>query len=315
MRIKTIVAFLLIGGLSALLNPGALLLAGDSAPEIKHRLLIVDESRAQLHYADQLDPSKDWTIKLPTPYRDIQLIGKERILMSTARGYREYSLKTRESVKEVENPRYEGSASVRRLRNGHTIIGCNQNGLSFFELDGSDELVTSATFPTLDTLRLFRLSPRGTLLMGSNTEKVTEVDLKGRILRSFVVPGGKHIYQVLEKPNGNLLAAIGYGCEIVETDSKGAVLRKLGGQPFPEGLVYNFFCGMQVLRNGNTVVCNWTGHGPEDSKKAAQILEFSPDGTLVWKWNDPQRSGSVHGVIVLDDLDTKKLYLDPSVLK
>lgn len=300
MKMKSLFAsFLLIAAVVCLL-PGTRTMAAPA--EIKHRLLVVDESRGQLHYVNQNDPSKDWTLKLPERYRDIQLLDGGKILMSTMSGYQEFDMKTRKSLKEVKNPLFEGSAAVRRLRDGGTVIGCNQkNMLVFYEMNKRDEVVTSATFPTLNTLRLFRFSPRGTLLFGANGDQVVEADLKGRILRSIKLEGSRHIYQVNEKPNGNLLAASGYGGEVVEMDPKGTVVKRVGGKPFPQGIVYNFFAGMQVLKNGNIVVCNWTGHGAEDSKLAPQLIEFSPDGKIVWKWHDPKRSGTAHGIIVLDD--------------
>ena len=69
---------------------------------------------------------------------------------------------------------------------------------------------------------------------------------------------------------------------------------------------------MQVLKSGNIVVANWTGHGSADSAKGSQILQFNPRGEVVWHWHDPERAGSVHGVIILDDLDTRVLNDDTS---
>jgi hypothetical protein len=67
-----------------------------------------------------------------------------------------------------------------------------------------------------------------------------------------------------------------------------------------------------VLKNGDIVVCNWTGHGAKDGEKGAQILQFDPSGKVVWKWHDPVRAGSIHGVIIMDDLDPTVLNDDVS---
>jgi hypothetical protein len=92
------------------------------------------------------------------------------------------------------------------------------------------------------------------------------------------------------------------------------VLRTTGGKQSPQGqlLGYHFFGAMQVLNNGHLVVCNWTGHGPQDSAKGTQILEFDRSGQVVWKWHDPVRAGSINGVIILDDLDPAVLHDDVS---
>jgi hypothetical protein len=71
-----------------------------------------------------------------------------------------------------------------------------------------------------------------------------------------------------------------------------------------------FFAGFQVLKNGHLVVSNWTGHGANDSVKGHQVLEFDADGRLLWSWHDPALAGSIHGVIVLDDLDPSRLHDD-----
>lgn len=287
-----------------------------AAEPVKHRFLAADESRGQLVYVDQFDPSQDWTLKTPEKHRDLQLIGGGKLLTNTDSGYREYDLKTHQGGKEVKQGFLSGSTTVQRLADGRTIVGCNQkNGITFCELDASDKLIRACSFPQINSLRLFRLSPRGTLLFGAmegNASKVIEADLEGKILRNLTLPEARHNYQVLELPNKNLLVADGYGAAIEELDSTGKTVRKLGGKPGQPGLLMYFFAGMQVLKNGNIVVSNWTGHDAKDSDKAPQILEFDKDGKLVWQWHDPQRAGTIHGMIVLDDLDTQVLNTDTS---
>lgn len=281
---------------------------------IKHRFLAADESRTQLMYVDQFDPSKDWTIKTPEKNRDLQLIGGGKLLTNTGSGYREYDLKTQKTLKEFKKDYLSGATSAQRLPNGHTVVGCNKkDGISFAELDASDNLVTTCTLQKINTLRLFRFTSRGTILFGAmegKDSKVFEVNMKGEILRQQALPEGKHNYFALELPNGNLLVPNGYGAAVEEVDKTGKTVRKLGGKPGLPGLLMNFFAGMQVLKNGNVVVCNWTGHGAKDSEKAPQILEFDKDGKVVWQWHDAQRAGSIHAVIIMDGLDPNVLNIE-----
>ena len=65
-----------------------------------------------------------------------------------------------------------------------------------------------------------------------------------------------------------------------------------------------------MLKSGNLVVCNWPGHGADDRTKAPQLLEYAPDGRLVGQWHDVKLAGSLHGIIVLDDLDPDVLNDD-----
>jgi hypothetical protein len=284
--------------------------AETNGPAIRHRFLAEDESRSQLLFVDQVDPSQSWVIKFPERYRDYQLVGGNRIMLNTGTGFREYDLKSQQLAREVKDPAFANITTARRLPDGRTILGGNQKGITFYELSPDDKILRTANFPALNTLRLLRLSPRGTLLFGASGNRAVEANLDGRILREVGVEGAKHIYQVLEQPDGDWLVATGYGASIVELDRDGKVLRKLGGAPAPAGLWLNFFCGFQVLKNGNIVVCNWTGHDAKDSTKAPQLLEYAPDGKIVWQWHDADGAGSLHGVLVLDDLDTGLLNDD-----
>lgn len=285
--------------------------AEDSKP-IKHKFYAMDESRSKLHFVDESDASKNWDANFPARYRDCQLIGGGKILVSTNNGYAELDLATHKVLTELKDANFSGTMSVRRLANGHTIIGCQQKGIAFYEVDAKGMQAGAAKFPTLNTLRLFRLSSRGTLLFGANTNKVIEADMKGNIIRQITLEGAKHIYQVLEKPDGNLLVSSGYGMAVMELDKDGKVVKTLGGKTPPPGVSLHFFAGMQVLKNGNIVVCNWAGHGANDNAKTDQLLEFSPDGKLVWKWHDIKIGGSLVGIMVMDDLDPSVLNDDSS---
>lgn len=287
-------------------------LAETNTPAIKHRFLAEDESRAQLLLVDQRDPAQDWVIKFPDRYRDYQLVGGNRVMLNTGNGFREYDLKTHEMVREVKDKAWAGITTARRLPDGRTILGGNHKGITFYELGADGKLLREANFPALNTLRLARLSPRGTLLFGANENRAVEAGLDGKVLREVIIDGAKHIYQVLEKPDGNWLVATGYSHRIAEVNREGKVVRQLGGDPAPAGLWLNFYCGFQVLKNGNTVVCNWTGHDANDSKRAPQLIEYAPDGKIVWQWHDAERAGSLHGVLILDDLDTNVLNDDVS---
>jgi hypothetical protein len=280
------------------------------AAEIRHRFLAVDESRGQLLYVDEADASKGWTLKLSVKHRDLQLVGRNRVLLSTPDGYREYDLADRRLVKEVKG--YAGGMSARRLQDGRTILACNTQGVTFYEFDRGDQLLRQANFPGIST-RVVRLTPQGTLLFGSGSQ-VYEGDLTGKVLQHFSLPEGAWAYQSLRLPNGHLLVAGGYHTQMYELDADGKVARTIGGQPAGEAqsLGLHLFAGFQILNNGDMVVCNWTGHGAQDSSKGVQILQYNAAGQLVWKWHDPAQAGTINGAIIMDDLDPAVLNDDAS---
>ena len=59
------------------------------------------------------------------------------------------------------------------------------------------------------------------------------------------------------------------------------------------------------------MVCNWQGHGASNGGSGTQILEYTPAGKLVWKWQqDATKFSSIQGVIVLDGLDLNVLHIE-----
>jgi len=276
---------------------------------IQHRFLAVDE-RAQLHYVDEAAPKNNWTIATAGKYRDIQLVGSNRVMLSTTTGWVEYDLTTRAEVAKVSLPEVKKVMCARRLANGNTVVGTED--ARFLEVDSNKKIIREVKFPA-GLVRVARLTPDGHFLFGSNTF-VMEGAPDGTVLRKHEIPGAKHIYMVLKKSDGNLLAAAGYGGFLAEVDATSTVVKKWGGAPAPAGLWYNFFAGFQVLANGNMVVATWTGHGANDSEKGQQLVEFDPSGNVVWKWHSPKTAGSIHGVIVLDGLDVNVLCDDRNLV-
>jgi len=273
------------------------------AEEIKHRFLALDESRFQILYVDQFDSSKNWTIKVPAGNRDLRLVDGKIVIGLHDGGFAEYDFVTQKLLREVIDPKYKaGSVAACRLEDGRTLLASDQSPIQMTLLDADGTELSTALFPNKHTVRCVRLTQRGTVLFGCNDNHVIEGTLDGTVIRDIVIPDAQHVYMVNELPNGNLLAATGYGGFFVELDKDGKIVRKVGGKPGPEGVGINFFASIQVLKNGNIVVANWTGHGANDSEKGIQILEYDSAGNIVWRWHNPENAGSIHNVVVLEAL-------------
>ena len=269
--------------------------------EIRHRFLAKDESRFQILYVDQFDPSKNWTIDIPKGCRDLQLVDGKIVIGLAAGGFREYDFATQQLLREVVDPKYKaGSVAACRLEDGRTLLASDQSPIriTMFDMEGKE--LSTAVFPNTKTVRCVRMTPRGTVLFGCNENRVFEGTLDGNVVRDIVIPDAKHIYMAKELPNGNLLATAGYGGFLVELDKAGNIVRNVGGKPGPEGVGINFFASVEVLKNGNLFIANWTGHGANDSEKGAQILEYDSNGNIVWRWHDVQAAGSIHNTVVLE---------------
>jgi hypothetical protein len=160
---------------------------------------------------------------------------------------------------------------------------------------------------------MLRRTPQGTFLIGAGN-KLAEVNWDKQSLWEMTIPDGNYVYLGLRLPDNTIAVTSGYGAAILVIDpTANKVLTTIGGKGQPDAatIVPNFYAGYQILPNGHFVVTNWEGHGSGNGGKGLQLLEYDPSGLLVWQWKqDPSLVSSLHGVIVLDGLDTTKLHDD-----
>ena len=102
-------------------------------------------------------------------------------------------------------------------------------------------------------------------------------------------------------------------------NEQGAVVRKFltSDDKKKDSLFWNaakpyFFSGFQVLRGGNVVVANWQRHGAGYGNSGFHLIEIDSAFTrpvAYWKQNASLVS-SLHGLLVLNGIDTKLLHSD-----
>jgi hypothetical protein len=301
--------------LTALFAAG-LLLPSLEADGIRHDFIAVDEGLQNVLRVDQLEPGHDWIAPVGHGRpRDLQLIGGGRLLLSHEKGYEEFDLAT--GHRDLDIAAYSNVSSARRLENGNTLLAYavegKPMGVFVAELNRQQSQVGLTTYPG-DYVRLMRQTDHGTFLFGMN-DRITEGDGKGALIWTARATGFRHAWKALRLPNGDTLASGGYGAFMVEFDSEGKIVRRFGevGSVPPE--VHPYFYGtFQLLPNGDVIVANWQGHGTGHAASGVQILEFAPDGTIVWQWSDRHNVSSIQGVLVLDGLDTSRLHDERSGL-
>jgi len=243
------------------------------------------------------------------PGRDLQLVGNGKVLIGTGMGYEERDINTGKKIFDITS--FKGAITARRLRNGNTLlVGLNwqdKKGIGLVEIDQSGTIKKIINYPSFDYVRLVRETPTGTFLITSDT-LVFEGDAFGKILwqaqiESQVKP---HAWQAVRLGNGQTLVSCGFAANFQIFDKEGSLVKTING---PTEVQPHFFAGFQIMPNGNIVVTNWQGHGPGNGNKGVQLLEFSPEGKLIWSWNqDAGKYSSLQGVIVLDGLNLKKLH-------
>ena len=129
-------------------------------------------------------------------------------------------------------------------------------------------------------------------------------------MRKFALPRPRNSYMALYAPDGKLLVAGGYSKGLYTFDAEGKLLKDTVLKQ-PEGLNNHFYAGFQILKSGNIVMANWTGHSEKDFTPGLKVVELDKDHNMVWSWNEAY-GGTVNNVLVLDSLDTAVLNDDAS---
>lgn len=158
------------------------------------------------------------------------------------------------------------------------------------------KLVTLSSVQTHNQFRGTRKTKNGHYLVCFKGEgKIVELDGAGKVLREVKVSGDPH--EVVGLPNGNLLITCGDGHKVVELNPQDKVVWELNENDLP-GNPLRLMAGCQRLPNGNSVFCNYLGHGHIGEQ--AQVLEVTHDKKVVWQFNDHTHFKTINQIQVLD---------------
>ncbi len=147
-----------------------------------------------------------------------------------------------------------------------------------------------------DQFRGVRQTAAGHYLVCRKGEhEVEELDSDGRSLRRIPVPGDVHMARLL--PDGHLLLALGEGHRVQELDADLKVVWELGPDAVP-GNPLRLMTGFQRLPGGNTICCNYLGHGHLGQQP--QFFEVDSAGKLVWQFADHEHFKTINQLQVLD---------------
>lgn len=124
---------------------------------------------------------------------------------------------------------------------------------------------------------------------------VEELDADGKSLRRIPVPGDVH--EALLLPDGHLLVACGEGHAILEFDAEMRIVWRLDENDLP-GNPLRLMTGFQRLPNGNTIFCNYLGHG--HLGKQPHFFEVTRDKRVVWQFADHAHFKTINQIQVLD---------------
>lgn len=133
------------------------------------------------------------------------------------------------------------------------------------------------------------------LLCRKGEHRVEELDGDGKSLRSIPVPGDVH--EVVLLPDGHLLITCGDGHKVIELDASLAVVWELNENDVP-GNPLRLMAGVQRLPNGNTIFCNYLGHGHLGEQP--HCFELTREKKVVWSFADHAHFKTINQIQVLD---------------
>ena len=187
------------------------------------------------------------------------------------------------------------------LNDGKVLI-CECGTSRLLEVDRFEKIVKEIplkTTPEIHTHNQFRgarKTKEGHYLVCFKGEgKVVELDGDGHVLRSLKVSGDPH--EVVPLADGNLLITCGDGHKVIEIDPQEKVVWELNETDLP-GNPLRLMAGCQRLPNGNTIFCNYLGHG--HIGKQPQFFEVTHDKKVVWQFDDHAHFKTINQIFVLD---------------
>jgi hypothetical protein len=125
--------------------------------------------------------------------------------------------------------------------------------------------------------------------------KIVDIDPNGRVLHTLDVPGDPH--GAITLPNGHIIVTCGDGHKVIEFDANYNIVWELKENDLP-GNTLRLMAGCQRLPNGNTVFCNYLGHGHLGEQP--QFFEVTRDKRVVWQFDDHAHFKDINQIMVLD---------------
>ena len=188
----------------------------------------------------------------------------------------------------------------RRLPNGNTLVA-EQGPCRAVEVDKDGKVVRTTPLTTtekgyhLQVRNVHKLANGNILAAHEGEGAVREVDADGKVVWEYTKV--ENAGDAVRLANGNTLISCGTQKRIIEVTPKGEVVWEFGPKDAPE-LNLTWVTNLQVLKNGNYVVCNFL-RGQEG--KGTHAFEVTKDKKVVWTFADHKLAQSITTVRVLDD--------------
>ncbi|MBT7068262.1 MAG: hypothetical protein HN919_18340 [Verrucomicrobia bacterium] len=259
-----------------------------------HPFVICDIHKKQIMKVDE-QGDVVWTYPGPKVH-DLWMLKSGNILFAgPATGVVEVT-PAKEEIWSYKAPKGQSVLSCQPLPNGDVMVGIEGKPSRIIEVGRDGRTKKTITLQTKGPIRLARKTHTGTYIVAERKEpSIHEYDAESRLIRR--IPSKGAVFMAARLKNGNTLIGSGTGHELTEVDPKGKVVWAVRENDLP-GIPIRDAAGFQRLPNGNTVLCNWGGHG--HLGKQAQIVEITPEKKVVWKVFDNQNFSTPLHIQLLD---------------
>ena len=239
----------------------------------------------------------EWEHKARGP-QDVWLLANGNILFTHVKGTMEVT-RDKKVVWEYKTAPANEVHACQPLPDGVVMVA-ESGPCRLIEVDREGKILkevklTTNCKNTHGQMRGARKLANGNYLVGQYSDgAVREYDAAGKIVWEFK---HKNAFGGLRLPNGNTLISTGDAHKVLEVDPQGKVVWEINENDLP-GNPLRFVAGVERLANGNTVICNWGGHGHVG--KQPQLVEVAPDKTIVSQLFDNAQFKTISGVCILD---------------
>lgn len=229
--------------------------------------------------------------------RDVWILSNGNVLFTHATGVKEVTRDKRVAW-QYSFPKTSEIHACQPLANGSVMIA-ESGPMRILEIDRQGKTRREVKLQSAEThkhrqMRCCRKLPNGHYLVGQYFDSVIrEYDQDGAIVADIRHP---HAHAGLRLPNGNTLCSFGDAHRLVEYDAEGNVVWSVEENDLP-GNPLRFVGPTWRLANGNTIICNWAGHGYVG--KQPQLVEITPEKEVVGELFDYTRFGTISGFFVM----------------
>jgi len=270
-----------------------------AAEPIKHRFLCCDYLSGKVSIVNS-EGREEWRFEAKNP-QDCWMLPSGNILFAHRNGAKEVT-PGKEVAWEYAAPEGAEVHSAQPLPDGNVlVVECGTKRI--VEVDRAGKIareVPLVSAPNVGTHGQFRgarkLTNGNYVVTYMSEHKVAEVDASGRVVREQPVPGFPH--EIVPLKSGNWLVTCGDGHQVVELNARGDVVWSVQENDLP-GNPLRLMAGVQRLPNGNTIFCNYLGHG--HIGKNPHLYEVTQDKQLVWSYSDHQLFKTINQIQILDE--------------